>query len=83
MAMDLDFHSLTSERWLDLEKLFSGDKVCRACWCMWWRLSASQFMRHRGEENEKLLKAIVDSGRVPGILAYANDRPDWLVLGVA
>lgn len=42
---------------------------------MWWRLKRSDFMRQRGEQNRKALKNIVESGEVPGILAYAGDQP--------
>lgn len=42
---------------------------------MWWRLKRSDFMRQRGELNRKALKKIVDSGEVPGILAYADGEP--------
>jgi len=42
---------------------------------MWWRLARSEFDRRRGEGNRQLLKGIVDSGRVPGILAYAGGQP--------
>lgn len=73
--MDLMFHPLTSERWQDLEKLFERDKVCQTCWCMWWRLSASQWMKQKGKQNKEALKAIVKSGKVPGIIAYSNEKP--------
>ncbi len=42
---------------------------------MWWRLSRSQFNKQKGEGNRKALKKIVDSGEIPGILAYANGKP--------
>lgn len=42
---------------------------------MWWRLPRSQFMQQRGDKNRKALKGIVDSGEVPGILAYADNEP--------
>lgn len=42
---------------------------------MWWRLPRSEFMRQRGEQNRKALKDIVDSGKIPGILAYSHDQP--------
>jgi len=32
-------------------------------------------MRQRGEENKKALKNIVDSGNVPGIIAYLKSQP--------
>jgi GNAT superfamily N-acetyltransferase len=42
---------------------------------MWWRLKRSEFMQQRGEQNRKALKKIVDSGEVPGILAYSGEQP--------
>jgi GNAT superfamily N-acetyltransferase len=37
---------------------------------MWWRLTAKEFDAHKGEGNRRAMKAIVKSGRIPGILAY-------------
>lgn len=42
---------------------------------MWWRLKRSEFERQKGEKNRRALKRIVKSGQVPGLLAYAGDRP--------
>jgi GNAT superfamily N-acetyltransferase len=72
---DIEFHPLTSDRWIDLEKLFDPRGACGGCWCMWWKLSRSQFMKQRGEENKKAFKNIVDSGNIPGIVAYLKDQP--------
>lgn len=73
--LGLEFHPLTSERWADLEKLFGERGACGGCWCMWWRASRSDFERQKGEGNRKALKKLVDSGEIPGILAYASDQP--------
>jgi GNAT superfamily N-acetyltransferase len=70
----LEFYPLTAERWDDFEKLFGKHGACGGCWCMWWRLKRSEFERQKGEENRKAMKGIVDSGEVPGILAYANNQ---------
>ncbi len=72
---NLEFHSLTLERWADLEKLFGKNGACGGCWCMWWRLKRSDFVKQKGEGNRKALKRIVDSGEIPGILAYADNQP--------
>jgi GNAT superfamily N-acetyltransferase len=69
---NIEFYPLTSERWSDLERLFGERGACGGCWCMWWRLKRSDFMRQRGELNRNALKKIVDSGGVPGILAYVD-----------
>ncbi|MFB0546736.1 MAG: GNAT family N-acetyltransferase, partial [Anaerolineae bacterium] len=71
----LEFHPLAPERWKDLEALFGERGACGGCWCMWWRLKRSQFEKQKGEENRKAFKKIVDSGEIPGLLAYANGQP--------
>lgn len=42
---------------------------------MWWKLSRSEFEKLKGEGNRQAQKSYVDSGHVPGILAYSADRP--------
>lgn len=42
---------------------------------MWWRLKRSEFEKQKGERNRKAMKKIVDSGEVPGLLAYASGQP--------
>jgi GNAT superfamily N-acetyltransferase len=37
---------------------------------MWWRSSAREFEANKGERNRRAMKKIVESGRIPGILAY-------------
>ncbi|MFX1486101.1 MAG: GNAT family N-acetyltransferase [Promethearchaeota archaeon] len=71
----LEFHPLTTDRWGDLEKLFGPTGACGGCWCMWWRIKRSQFCEQKGESNKKALKRIVDSGEIPGILAYTDGQP--------
>ena len=72
---NLEFHPLTPERWVDLEKLFGERGACGGCWCMFWRLAHSDFVRQRGEMNRKAFRSLVDSGSVPGILAYVGGQP--------
>jgi GNAT superfamily N-acetyltransferase len=71
----LTFHPLVPERWADLERLFGQRGACGGCWCMWWRLSRSEFTRRKGEGNRRALRRIVGAGRVPGLLAYAGGEP--------
>ncbi len=72
---DLKFHSVTPKRWKDLENLFGARGACGGCWCMLWRLPRAQWQQQLGEKNRKALKKIVDSGEIPGILAYADGKP--------
>ena len=71
----LKFCPLTSDRWNDLEKLFGEKGACGGCWCMYWRLSYSEFQKQIGDGNKEAFKRLVYSGKVPGILAYAGDEP--------
>lgn len=71
----LRFHPLTPRRWKDLEDLFGERGACGGCWCMWWRLTRKEWERNRGAANKRALKRIVNSGEIPGILAYAGRRP--------
>ena len=77
----LEFHPLTPDRWRDLETLFGPDGADGGCWCMWFRLRRRDFDRNSGEQNRQAMKGIVDSGEVPGLLAYAGGEPvGWVSL---
>ncbi len=79
---DLDFRPVTPERWPDLEALFGPRGACAGCWCMWWRLPRSLFEKQKGEGNRQALKNIVESGEIPGMLAYMDGQPAaWCALG--
>ena len=74
-SKSLEFYPLIPERWVDLEKLFGKHGAAGGCWCMWWRQTRAEFSRQHGESNRKAFKAIVESGIVPGLLAYSNGEP--------
>jgi GNAT superfamily N-acetyltransferase len=83
-ALDLDliFQPVTPDRWPDLERLFGPRGAYAGCWCMFWRLRRSEFDRFSAEERRTGLKGLVDSGQIPGILAYQGDEPiAWVSLG--
>ncbi len=69
-----EFQPLTPKRWADFEELFGPHGATGGCWCMWWRLTNKEFEAQKGERNRRAMKAIVNSGRVPGVLAYHNGR---------
>jgi len=74
MSTELSFQPLTPEQWDDFAALFGERGACGGCWCMLWRLGRKQFESQKGDGNRLAMKAIVDSGEVPGILAYQNTR---------
>src|SRR5262247_157348 len=61
----LEFHPLTPERWRDFESLFGERGACGGCWCMWPRLSRSQYETQKGARNKRAMKKLVDGGSTP------------------
>lgn len=66
---------LTPERWGDFEKLFGPHGATSGCWCMWWRMTRSDFSKTSGLEKKNCLLDIVNEKRVPGILGYLEGKP--------
>ncbi|UCG61271.1 MAG: GNAT family N-acetyltransferase [Candidatus Zixiibacteriota bacterium] len=78
----LTFRPLTKSRWNDFERLFGPRGACGGCWCMHWRTRHAEFERLKGDGNKRAMKKLVDSGRVPGILAYLKNEPvGWCSIG--
>jgi len=73
--IDLKFHPVTQKRWSDVEALFGEKGACGGCWCMLWRLTRKEFEQQKGEANRQAMKAIVESGGIPGLLAYSRKQP--------
>jgi len=75
MSPALEFHALTPDRWPDVEALFGERGACAGCWCMWWRLDRKAWTAAKGTKNKRAFRAIVASGREPGVLAYRGGVP--------
>jgi GNAT superfamily N-acetyltransferase len=71
----MEYHPLTPDRWSDLESLFGKHGAYGGCWCMWWRLKRSEFEKNQGNSNRLMMKNIVESGSIPGIIAYNAQKP--------
>jgi GNAT superfamily N-acetyltransferase len=66
----LRFEPLTRATWPDFEALFGSNGACGGCWCMTNRIPRAQYVQQQGSANKRAMKKLVDSGRVPGILAF-------------
>jgi GNAT superfamily N-acetyltransferase len=66
---------LTRDRWADFAELFGDRGACGGCWCMFWRLPRKEFNARKGEGNRSAMKALVESGVIPGLLGYLDGRP--------
>lgn len=72
---------LTPELWDDFESLLGPRGASGGCWCMLWRLTRKQFEAQKGEPNRLAMRALVESGQTPGILAYEDDEAiGWCAL---
>lgn len=77
-----EIHPVTADRWHDLERLFGPSGAYSGCWCMWWRVTSAEFAAQAGEGLRARLAALIDEGRVPGLLAYRSGDPvGWVSLG--
>lgn len=74
MTPTLSFKPVTPAQWEDFTILFGERGACGGCWCMLWRLPRKQFDQQKGEGNKQAMKALVDGGEIPGILAYDGTR---------
>ncbi|WP_419908086.1 GNAT family N-acetyltransferase [Hoeflea sp.] len=76
--MDFEFSQATWESF----RTVMGDKGgCGGCWCMLWRLPKSQMDAQMGEGNRAAMKALFETGHVPGLIAFAGDEPvGWIHL---
>ncbi len=81
MNGSLNFKPLTPNRWDDITKLFGKNGACGGCWCMWWKLTRSEFSLNKGQNNKNFLRSIVENGKEPGIIAYSGTIPvGWIAL---
>lgn len=72
--LELTFKPLQPDTWDDFVTLFGERGACGGCWCMLWRLPRRQFEQQKGQANKQAMEAIVNSGEIPGILAYHESR---------
>jgi GNAT superfamily N-acetyltransferase len=72
---ELTCKPVTADLWLDLVALFSEHGIQNGCWCMYWRASRKECQHNYGEGNKQALHRIVQSGKIPGLLAYHHGRP--------
>jgi ribosomal protein S18 acetylase RimI-like enzyme len=86
--MKLTVLPATPARWPDVETVFAstGCAQARNCWCMFYRKTGPppplQPGKSRGKANKAELKALVNAGESPGLIAYrGNTSVGWVSLG--
>jgi hypothetical protein len=79
--MGITVFPLTASRWDDFEFLSGTRGACGGCWCAYWKLTNKEFQAGKGNANHWLQKKIVHSGKIPGLLAYADGVPaGWVAV---
>jgi GNAT superfamily N-acetyltransferase len=78
----LEVHPVTAGDWDDLVRLFGANGAYANCWCMWWRISSAAFdhgVKEKGKGNRAAMKALVEAGAEPGLIAWRGDEPvGWI-----
>jgi GNAT superfamily N-acetyltransferase len=78
----ITIHPLTPDRWDDFVTVFGQNGACGGCWCMYWRASGKAFTTSTKEQRRLGIKALVEAGREPGLLAYVDGLPAaWVSVG--
>jgi len=79
--LDLSFHPLTQKLWRDFEILFGDNGACGGCWCMHWKLRGKAFDENKGDRARQMQKSVIDSKKVPGLIAYLDGYPvGWIAV---
>lgn len=81
--LNLTYVPVTPETWCDFEQLLGGGDECHGCYCMWLRTpDQALFEQRQGNGNRAAMRALVESGHVPGLLAMAGGMAvGWMALG--
>ncbi len=75
---DFSFEPLTVEQWAAFTALFGANGACGGCWCMAWRVKASQWSTMKGERNRQAMRDRVLQDPPPGILVFvAGNAVGW------
>ncbi len=78
----VEIRPLTLENWENFVSLFGENGAYEGCWCMWWRIPEKKFQKQLGDGNKNAMKGLVQTGNIPGLLAYVGEQPAaWCSLG--
>jgi GNAT superfamily N-acetyltransferase len=72
----MELRSATPDVWPALAELFArrGGGDARFCWCAWWRVRAKDFAASTLAVNRERLRALVEAGPPPGLVALEGER---------
>lgn len=72
----------TKTRWPDIVRVFESGAISNRCWCQWVRKTQQQAREDGSIGNRTSLKALLDGGEIPGLVAYLDGEPvGWCSVG--
>lgn len=79
---DIEIRPATADRFDDAEHALSGGGDGRSCQCQWWTITNARWQETSSAEREQLLRAEIESGPPPALIAYADGEPAaWVRIG--
>ena len=82
--MGVTARPVTAARWDDFAAFAGPSGLYSGCWCTYFRRKGAEFdagCRNKGVGNREFLSRLTEEGRVPGLLAYGDDRDRSVGLG--
>lgn len=81
--MTIDVVPATAARFDDVATILGpGDPNAPACWCLYFRLTSSEFGAIKGSDRPAYLEALCARDDSPGMIAYLDGVPvGWCALG--
>jgi GNAT superfamily N-acetyltransferase len=79
----VEIHPATADRFDDVAALLApAQPDAPACWCLYFRLTSSEFGKVHGAERRATLHRLTQGDDAPGVLAYRDGSPvGWCALG--
>lgn len=77
--MTITIEPATSERFDDAQHALSGGGDGHGCQCQWWMITNAEWNRTTQLEREGRLRAELDAGPPPALIAYVDGEPAGFV----
>jgi GNAT superfamily N-acetyltransferase len=79
--MGLAVRPLTPETWDDFVTVMGRNGGDAGCWCLYNKQTSREFTASKGDQNRATMKALVDSGEIPGLIGYLDGEPiGWVAV---
>ncbi len=78
----MEVKPVTPDTWEDFLEVMGPRGGEAGCFCMFYRQTSREFDEDKGDTNKQSMKAIVESGQVPGLVGYRDGVPvGWVQVG--